>query len=154
MPGLGACCIRKRRKKPSKATRASVWKEMAKPRMAIEPKLVELKGEQRMSGKKVGVFGIYASRLAVEKATDSLVTAGFPVSDISVLMPETLGGAKHMGTKKATKAPEGTAAGVTAGGVIGGTLGVLAGIGVLAICNCLASGHVSQECGGVRTRSG
>jgi len=38
-----------------------------------------------------------------------------------------------MGTEKATKAPEGTAAGVTAGGVIGGTLGVLAGVGLLAI---------------------
>ena len=48
-------------------------------------------------------------------------------------MPETLGGAKHMGTEKATKAPEGTAAGVTAGGMIGGTLGVLAGVGLLAI---------------------
>ncbi len=80
-----------------------------------------------MSDKKVGVFGIYASRLAVENATDSLVTAGFPPSDISVLMPQTSGGSKDMGTEKATKAPEGTAAGVTAGGVIGGTLGVLAG---------------------------
>src|SRR6204780_1273558 len=86
-----------------------------------------------MSGKKVGVFGIYASRLAVENATESLITAGFPALDISVLMPESLGGAKDMGTVKATKAPEGTAAGVTAGGVIGGTLGVLAGVGLLAI---------------------
>jgi hypothetical protein len=86
-----------------------------------------------MSDKKVGVFGIYASRLAVENATDSLMLAGFPASDISILMPETVGGAKHMGTEKATKAPEGTAAGATAGGIIGGTLGVLAGIGVFAI---------------------
>ena len=86
-----------------------------------------------MSGKKVGVFGIYATRLAVESATDALITAGFPSSDISVLMPETLSGAKDMGTEKSSKAPEGTAAGVTAGGVIGGTLGVLAGIGLLAI---------------------
>jgi hypothetical protein len=44
-----------------------------------------------------------------------------------------MGGPKDMGTEKATKAPEGTAAGVTTGGVIGGTLGVLAGIGLLAI---------------------
>jgi hypothetical protein len=86
-----------------------------------------------MSGKKVGVFGIYATRLAVENATDSLITAGFPASGISVLMPETLGGGKYMGTEKTTKAPEGTATGVTAGGVIGGTLGVLAGVGLLAI---------------------
>src|SRR5665213_2638384 len=93
----------------------------------------EDKGELQMSGKKVGVFGIYASRLAAENATDSLIKAGFPASDISVLMPETLGGAKDMGTEKTTKAPEGTAAGVTAGGVIGGTLGILAGVGLLAI---------------------
>src|SRR5450432_1654898 len=86
-----------------------------------------------MSSKKVGVFGIYSTSTAVEDATDSLVKAGFPSSDISVLLPESLGGPKDMGTEKATKAPEGAATGVTAGGVIGGTLGVLAGIGMLAI---------------------
>jgi hypothetical protein len=88
-----------------------------------------------MSEKKVGVFGIYSTRAAVENATDALVQARFPASDISVLLPESQGGpgAKDMGTEKATKAPEGTAAGATAGGVIGGTLGVLAGVGLLAI---------------------
>jgi len=86
-----------------------------------------------MSGKKVGVFGIYSTRSAVENATESLIHAGFPASDISVLLPESLGGTKDMGTEKATKAPEGTAAGVTTGGIIGGTLGVLAGVGLLAI---------------------
>jgi hypothetical protein len=86
-----------------------------------------------MSSKKVGVFGIYSTRTAVENATDSLVRAGFRTSDISVLLPESLGGPKDMGTEKATKAPEGTAAGVATGGVIGGTLGLLAGIGLLAI---------------------
>ncbi|MFI5070863.1 MAG: DUF3341 domain-containing protein [Terriglobales bacterium] len=86
-----------------------------------------------MSSKKVGVFGIYSTRAAVENAIDSLMRVGFPASDISVLLPESLGGPKDMGTEKATKAPEGTAVGVTAGGVIGGTLGLLAGIGLLAI---------------------
>jgi hypothetical protein len=86
-----------------------------------------------MSGKKVGVFGIYSTLASVENATDALMRAGFANGDISVLMPESLGGPKAMGTEKATKAPEGAAAGVTAGGVIGGTLGVLAGIGLLAI---------------------
>jgi hypothetical protein len=86
-----------------------------------------------MSSKKVAVFGIYTTRVAVENATDSLVQSGFPASDISVLLPESLGGPKDMGTEKATKAPEGTAAGATAGGVIGGTLGLLAGVGLLAI---------------------
>lgn len=86
-----------------------------------------------MSDKKVAVFGIYSTRAAVENATDMLITAGFPSSDISVLLPESLGGPKDMGTEKATKAPEGTATGVTTGGVIGGALGVLAGVGLLAI---------------------
>jgi hypothetical protein len=86
-----------------------------------------------MSGKKVAVFGIYSTRNAIENATDSLIHAGFPASDISVLLPESLGGPKDMGTEKATKAPEGAAAGVTTGGVIGGTLGLLAGVGLLAI---------------------
>jgi len=86
-----------------------------------------------MANKKVAVFGIYSTRTAVESATDSLVTAGFAISDISVLLPESLGGPKDMGTEKATKAPEGAAAGVTTGGVIGGTLGLLAGVGLLAI---------------------
>jgi hypothetical protein len=85
------------------------------------------------SGKKVGAFGIYSTRAAVENGADALVRAGFPSSDISVLLPESLGGTKEMGTEKATKAPEGTAAGVTTGGVIGGALGVLAGVGLLAI---------------------
>jgi hypothetical protein len=86
-----------------------------------------------MAGKKVAVFGIYSTRAAVENAADALVKSGFPSSDISVLLPESLGGPKEMGTEKATKAPEGTAAGATAGGLIGGTLGVLAGVGLLAI---------------------
>jgi hypothetical protein len=94
---------------------------------------VNFKGEREMSGKKVAVFGIYSTRNGVENATDSLVKANFPVTDISVLLPQSVGGTKDLGTEKATKAPEGTAAGVATGGVIGGTLGLLAGIGMLAI---------------------
>src|ERR1700691_351152 len=74
-----------------------------------------------MPSRKVGVFGIYPTLTAVEFATDTLTRGGFPASDISVLMPESLGGPKAMGTEKATKAPEGAA------------LGVLAGVGLLAI---------------------
>jgi hypothetical protein len=81
----------------------------------------------------VAVFGIYTTRTAAENAADSLIKADFPASDISVLLPESLGGPKNMGTEKATKAPEGATAGVTTGGIIGGTLGVLAGVGLLAI---------------------
>ena len=85
-----------------------------------------------MAGKKVAVFGIFATRTAVENAASALASQGFPVADISVLLPESLG-TKNIGTEKATKAPEGTAAGATTGGVIGGALGVLVGIGALAI---------------------
>lgn len=86
-----------------------------------------------MSSKNVAVFGIYSTRPSVENATESLVRGGFPITDISVLLPEGLGGKRDLGTEKNTKAPEGAAAGVTTGGIIGGTLGLLAGVGLLAI---------------------
>ncbi len=86
-----------------------------------------------MSSKNVAVFGIYSTRASVENATESLVRAGFAITDVSVLLPEGLGGERDIGTEKATKAPEGTAAGATTGGIIGGTLGLLAGVGLLAI---------------------
>lgn len=86
-----------------------------------------------MSGKKEGVFGIYSTRAGAEDAVESLTRAGFPAANISVLLPESLGGPKNIGTEKATKAPEGTTTGVTVGGAIGGALGVLVGIGALAI---------------------
>jgi len=85
-----------------------------------------------MADKKVAVFGIYTNRAAVENAANTLARMGFPAASISVLLPETLGD-RDMGTEKATKAPEGAAAGATTGGVIGGTLGVLTGLGLLAI---------------------
>ena len=86
-----------------------------------------------MSDKKVAVFGIYSSRGAVDHATEALAEAGFPASDVSVLISKSLAGPSDMGTEAATKAPEGTVAGVTTGGAIGGALGVLAGAGLLAI---------------------
>ena len=85
-----------------------------------------------MASKKTAVFGIYSTRTQVETAADLLSRSGFPVTDLSVLLPESLG-SKDMGTEKATKAPEGAAAGAGSGAVLGGTLGLLAGIGALAI---------------------
>jgi len=85
-----------------------------------------------MSAKKTSVFGIYGSREAVERAIDTFLKSGFTASDVSVLLPENLGG-KPLATHKDTKAPEGATAGGGAGAVIGGTLGLLAGIGALAI---------------------
>jgi hypothetical protein len=82
--------------------------------------------------KKTSVFGIYNTREAVERAVDTFLRSGFTTSDISVLLPENLGG-KPIATHKDTKAPEGATAGGAGGAVVGGTLGLLAGIGALAI---------------------
>jgi len=82
--------------------------------------------------KKTSVFGIYNSREAVERAVDTFLKSGFTTSDISVLLPENLGG-KPIATHKDSKAPEGATAGGAGGAVVGGTLGLLAGIGALAI---------------------
>src|SRR6202171_3320399 len=85
-----------------------------------------------MAGKKTAVFGIYATQTGADHAIDTLTKSGFPISDVSVLVPETLG-QRDMGTEKATKAPEGAAAGASSGAVLGGTLGLLAGMGALAL---------------------
>ena len=85
-----------------------------------------------MEGKKTAVFGIYSSLASADNATDALVRAGFPASDISALLPDNLG-TKEIGTQKATKAPEGAATGAGSGAVLGGALGLLAGIGAIAI---------------------
>ena len=85
-----------------------------------------------MADKRKAVFGIYTSREQAENGVDTLLSAGFANSDISVLLPDK-GSTREFAHDKETKAPEGTATGATAGGVIGGTLGILAGIGALAI---------------------
>ncbi len=85
-----------------------------------------------MAGAKTAVFGIFSSRAGAETAVETLSKDGFPISDISVLVPETIGD-KDMGTEKATKAPEGAAAGAGSGALLGGALGLLAGMGALAI---------------------
>jgi hypothetical protein len=82
--------------------------------------------------KKTSVLGIYTTRESVERAVDTFLKSGFTTSDVSVLLPENLGG-KPLATHKDTKAPEGATAGGGAGAVVGGTLGLLAGIGALAI---------------------
>ena len=85
-----------------------------------------------MANNRTAVFGIYSNRTDVEEAADLLAQSGFPVTDISVLLPQSLG-TRDLGTQKATKAPEGATAGAGSGAVLGGTLGLLAGIGALAI---------------------
>jgi Heat induced stress protein YflT domain len=85
-----------------------------------------------MAGKNTAVFGIYRTSVDAERGVDTLIAAGFPSADISVLLPDNRG-TKEFAHQKETKAPEGTAAGATAGGIVGGALGALAGIGALAI---------------------
>jgi hypothetical protein len=85
-----------------------------------------------MAGKNTAVFGIYPNVSSVEQAVDRLKSAGFRNTDISVLLPENVGN-KDLATIKATKAPEGAAAGAGSGIALGGVLGWLAGIGALAI---------------------
>jgi hypothetical protein len=78
------------------------------------------------------VFGIFKSKIEVEKAVDTLRAAGFRSSDISVLMPKA-GDTKDFAHEKETKAPEGAATGAATGAVLGSGLGWLVGIGALAI---------------------
>jgi uncharacterized membrane protein len=81
---------------------------------------------------KTSVFGIVKTHSQAEQVVEGLQDSGFPVSEISVLLPDKEG--KHdIGHVKATKAPEGATTGATTGGVTGGVLGLLAGIGALAI---------------------
>lgn len=84
------------------------------------------------TSKNKAVFGIYRTSEQAESCVDSLIAAGFPSSNISVLLPDTRSTHEFAHVKE-TKAPEGTTVGVTTGGVIGGTLGVLAGLGAIAI---------------------
>jgi hypothetical protein len=90
-----------------------------------------IKGESEMATNK-SVLGIYTTRSGVESALTYLREAGFGSTDVSILLPENLG-PKELTTEKATKAPEGTAAGASSGAVIGGAFGWLVGIGALAI---------------------
>jgi len=104
-----------------------------------------------MAGKNTAVFGIYASRNAVEYALGVLKDAGFRNEDVSVLLSENLG-TKDLGTEKSSKSPEGAAVGATSGAVIGGTLGWLAGIGSLAIPGLgpfIAAGPIMAALAGV-----
>src|SRR5579885_1571696 len=104
-----------------------------------------------MAGKNTAVFGIYPTYSSVESGVDSLRTAGFRNTDISVLFPENVG-SNEFAHQKGTKAPEGTATGATTGAVIGGALGWLAGIGALAIPGLgpfIAAGPIMGLLGGL-----
>ena len=78
------------------------------------------------------VFGLVDSETQAERIVDNLKVAGFSNNDISVLFPDKAG-TRDFAHEKATKAPEGAAAGAGTGTVVGGVLGWLVGIGSLAI---------------------
>jgi hypothetical protein len=99
-----------------------------------------------MENKKTAVFGIYQTSAHAERAVDELVRAGFPSSDISVLLQDARG-TRDLAHEKGTKAPEGTAAGVTAGGIVGGTLGVL-GLGPFIAAGPIMAGLAGLGVGG------
>ncbi|HUK18815.1 MAG TPA: hypothetical protein VLW65_20485 [Bryobacteraceae bacterium] len=106
-----------------------------------------------MAGKNTAVFGIYRDRVQTEGAVDALMSSGFRVEDISVLMPDNVG-TKDFAHEKNTKAPEGAATGAGAGAAIGGALGLLAGIGALAIPGVgplIAAGPIMGALAGIGT---
>src|SRR5512133_180292 len=102
---------------------------------------------------KTSVFGIVKTHSQAEQIVEGLQDAGFPVSEISILLPDNEG--KHdIGHVKATKAPEGATTGATTGGVTGGVLGLLAGIGALAIPGVgpfIAAGPIMAALSGAAT---
>jgi uncharacterized membrane protein len=96
------------------------------------------------------VFCIATTEGQAREIIDALRSQGFVDSEISVLLPDTAG-THDMGHVRATKAPEGTAAGAATGGVAGGVLGLLAGIGTLAIPGVgpfIAAGPILAALGG------
>lgn len=82
--------------------------------------------------KKVSVFGLFHDQETLGRAVETLQTAGFPTTDISVLMPRSQS-ERLFAHEHHTKAPEGATAGAVAGGIVGGGLTLLVGLGALVI---------------------
>jgi DNA-binding transcriptional MerR regulator len=78
------------------------------------------------------VFCIARDRTHAVSILDRVRAAGFPISDISVLMAHESANGEIEFTEN-TKAPEGATAGAGTGLLLGGAVGWLAGIGALAI---------------------
>lgn len=100
------------------------------------------------------VYGIHPDLERVEKAVLALKDAGFRNTDVSVPLPETVS-SKDLAVVKATKAPEGVAAGAGTGGVLGGALGWLAVLGAVTVPGVgplLAAGPVVAALAGVGAR--
>jgi hypothetical protein len=86
-----------------------------------------------MTSNKAVVCGIYATRDGVELATNALVTSGFSLADISVLLPESHGVAEDAEAGESIGVRGSTLTGAVGGAAAGGVIGLMAGIGALAI---------------------
>lgn len=96
------------------------------------------------------VFCTVKTDAQASNVVNSLKTAGFSASDISVLMSDKKG-TKDFAVDNQTKAPEGAATGAGTGAVLGGALGWLTGIGALAIPGLgpfIAAGPIMAALGG------
>ena len=99
---------------------------------------------------KNAVFCIAKTRTQAESIVEALKSAGFPSTDISVLLPDT-SGTRDFAHEQNTKVPEGATTGVVAGMSTGAVLGWLAGIGTLAIPGVgpfIAAGPIMAALGG------
>ena len=99
---------------------------------------------------KNAVFCIAKDHNQAETIVEALKSAGFPSSDISVLLPDT-SGTRDFAHEQNTKLPEGATTGVVAGMGTGAILGWLAGIGTLAIPGVgpfIAAGPIMAALGG------
>lgn len=99
---------------------------------------------------KNAVYCIANNRTQAETIVEKLKIAGFPSTDISVLLPDT-SGTRDFAHEKNTKLPEGATTGVVTGMGAGAILGWLAGIGTLAIPGVgpfIAAGPIMAALGG------
>lgn len=85
-----------------------------------------------MTVKNIAAFGIFPDQETVNEAIETLRTAGFRQTDVSVLFPENLG-SKDFAHERHSKAPEGAVAGGGSGAVLGAAFGWLVGAGALLI---------------------
>lgn len=100
--------------------------------------------------KNTAVFCLAKDRPQAEAIVDTLKSAGFQSSDISVLLPDT-SGTREFSQEQNTKMPEGATTGVVTGMGTGAILGWLAGIGSLAIPGVgpfIAAGPIMAALGG------
>jgi hypothetical protein len=83
-----------------------------------------------MAEKNTAVFGLYATRAAVEEAEEQFRRAGFRTGDVSVLYSGNQG-TQDFGHERHSKAADGFTVGAIAGAVVGAVLGYLIATGVI-----------------------